>query len=388
MRRGPFLLAILGGLLLASRPAPAVEPPLLAATLIGPPETVFDPKRDACDGDDVADTNARAFRDENGQIVLFALHTLNRALRGPDFDRLKIDCAPTLRSGRSADPARYDDASWITATWTDDGRRVAGLVHHEFQANTHPGLCPASNYLACWYNTIVEATSEDGGRNFARPNPPAVVAAAPFRQDSGQGRHRGFFNPSNIFADGPWRYMLSSTTGWAGQESGPCLFRTRTPFVASSWRAFDGRAFTIRRGDPYREKVEPAACRSVRPFPAPVGGVVRHRASGAWIAVFQAKADGRDFPVPGFYVTSSRDLLVWDTPRLLLAGHTLYDDPCGSGGRLVAYPSLIDRNAQGRNFDDVGDEAELYFAELRVEGCRVTSERPLIRRKVALRILP
>ena len=151
--------------------------------------------------------------------------------------------------------------------------------------------------------------------------------------------------------------------------------------------ADDGRGFTVRRADPYRETPDPAACRAIRPFPAPVGSVVRHRASGVWIAVFQAKADGRDFPEPGFYTTSSRDLLAWDKPRLLLAGHTLYDDPCGSAGRLIAYPALIDRAARGRNFDDVGDEAELYFAQLRVEGCQVTSDRPLIRRRVSLRIL-
>ena len=368
--------------------AHAAEPPLAAVTLVGATETVFSAKRDACDGDDVADVSARAFREADGGIALFALHTMNRALRGPDFDHLRIECRSPLPSAGTPDPARYDDASWITATWTDDGRAVEALVHHEYQANTHPGRCSAGSYLACWYNSVTALASTDGGRSFQARTPPAVVAAAPFRQEVGQGRHRGFFNPSNIVGEGRLRYFLASTTGWSGQDSGPCLFRSATPHDPASWLAYDGRGFAARFPDPYRGVPKPVTCKPLEPFPAPVGGVVRHRGTGAWIAVFQASADGGRFPQPGFYTTSSRDLIRWDEPRLLLAGTTLYDDPCRSGGRLIAYPALIDRDAHGRNFDDAGDTADLYFASLRVEGCTVTAERDLVRRRVTLRILP
>ena len=361
------------------------EPPLAAVTVVGPPETVF-ARKDACDGHDVPDTAARAYRDADGRIVLFAMHYENRALRGPDFDRLKLDCRVVLGSGGKGDPAAYDDRSWITATWTEDGRAVAALVHHEFQAHHHPGRCRFEEYMACWYNTVLAVASTDGGLSFPRPRVPQVVASAPFPQDVDQGRHRGFLNPSNIFSDGRFAYFFAATTGWKGQPYGACLFRSATPADPASWRAYDGRGFTIRYGDPHRGPVAmPPACAPIRPFPAPVGAVVRHRPSGAWLAVFQASADGERFPEPGFYTTSSRDLLVWDKPRLLLAGKTLYDDPCGAGV-LLAYPSLIDRDAKGRNFDDVGDEADLYFTRLKVEGCRITSDRDLLRRRVAIKV--
>jgi len=42
---------------------------------------------------------------------------------------------------------------------------------------------------------------------------PRVVAAAPFRQEERQGRHRGFFNPSNVVSDGPFRYVMVTNTG-------------------------------------------------------------------------------------------------------------------------------------------------------------------------------
>lgn len=370
----------------------ASEPPLSALTLTGPERTLFSATRDACDGADVPDAPARAFRDASGAIALYGLHYRNRALRGPDLDRLTIDCRVVLDSGEKPDPALYDDRSWITATWTEDGRSVAALLHHEYQANEHPGRCRSKVYMECWYNTVTAAFSRDGGASFSRAAPPAVVAGAPFRQEEGQGRHRGFFNPSNIVAEGRWRYFFASTTGWdrpgSDQHAGVCLFRTDRPEDPGSWRAWTGTGFTAAFPDPYRKTFKLAdTCKPVEPFPAPVGAVVRHRGTGAWIAVFMASAGGR-FPESGFYWSASRDLVTWDAPRLLLAGTTLYDDPCKAKGRLIAYPSLLDPQAEGRNFDDVGAGALLTYATLRTEGCTITSDRDLVRRPVAIKVWP
>ncbi|KAB1076016.1 hypothetical protein [Methylobacterium planeticum] len=385
-----FTALVLLGLAAPARAAP--EPPLSSLTLVGPPTPIFRASRDACDGADVPDASARAFREPGGAVALFGMHYRNRALRGPDLDHLRLDCAIVLESGEKSDPALYDDRSWITATWTEDGRAVAALLHHEYQANEHPGRCRAKTYMACWYNTLTAAASADGGRSFTRASPPAVMAAAPFRQEVDQGRHRGFFNPSNIVAQGRYRYVLASTTGWerpgSDQAGGVCLFRTETPADPTSWRAWTGTGFTAAFPDPYRAGApRPATCKPVAPFPTPVGAVVRHRGSGAFIAVFMAKAADA-FPQPGFYWTSSRDLLTWDTPRLLLAGPTLYDDPCGAAGGLIAYPSLLDPAAEGRNFDDVGDRALLTYVTLRNEGCDITSDRDLVRRPLAIRVWP
>ena len=141
--------------------------------------------------------------------------------------------------------------------------------------------------------------------------------------------------------------MFAATTGRDGQPSGACLFRTSDVADASAWRAWDGEQFSVRYADPYRSREKPArACRPIEPFPAPVGAVVRHRLSGAWVAVFQAAADGGRFLEPGLYYAASRDLLAWDKPRLLLARKTLYDSPCGAS-ELIAYPSLLDREPRG-----------------------------------------
>ena len=74
----------------------------------------------------------------------------------------------------------------------------------------------------------------------------------------------------------------------------------------------------------------------------------------------------------------------WSAPRLLLAGAPNYDDPCRAGDRMLAYPALIDPNAKGRNFDDAGQTAELFFARMRVEGCSITADRLMLQQTVML----
>lgn len=372
-----------------SQPVPReAGAPTVVMTPVGLAETVFDRKTDACDGHDVPDAPARAFRDRDGKVAMFGMHHVNRALRGDSLDKVKLDCAVVLASGHNEDPALQDDYSWITATWTDDGAHVVALVHQEYHANEHKGRCAFSEMMKCWTNSILVARSNDGGRSFTRPKGSAV-AAYPFKQDVGQGRHRGFFNPSNIFSDGEWKYMFAATTGWSGQKHGACLFRTKTPGEAQSWRAWNGRDFSANAGDVYAGSADPTkTCEPIAPFVTPVGAVVKHRSSGAWIAVLMASRNDLFFSEPGIWATASRDLIHWSRPTLVMAGKTLYDDPCKAGPQIIAYPSLLDRGAKTRNFEDVGDAPELYYATMRVEGCNVTSDRNLVRRKVKISVLP
>ncbi len=355
-----------------------------ALTLLGKPEIIFDSARDGCESIDMPDINPRAFRDANGNVVFFGLHLVNRVLRGKDLSHLAIDCHVVLASGLDPDPAHYNDRNYITATWTADGRDVAALVHHEYHADAH-GRCAAKTVLGCWYNTILAYRSTNGGEDFVKATP-LVVAAAPFRQDVGQGRHRGFFNPSNIFSDGTYAYFFAATTGWDGQESGACLFRSADPQDSGAWRAYDGQDFTIRYSDPYRtDATAVKPCAPIAPFAFPVGAVVRLRNSRLWIAVFQAARNEGAFPVDGFYYATATDLTHWSAPRLLRAGKTLFSDLCTAGNAVIAYPSVLDNDAQGRNFDNVGQDAYLYFTVIKVDAC-ATGNRLLMRQKLSIAV--
>lgn len=378
-------ILVLSGALLAGAAAASTLPNAPVITIEGAEEVVFDPKRDACDGYDVPDTPPRLYRDAAGDIRLFTLHFENRALVGKALDALKINCKVVFRGNRSGDPAAYNDKSWIAATWTADGRTVHGLAHHEFQANAHPGRCVYNEYMPCWYNTVLALRSGDGGNRFDKTARP-VVAGSPFEQHIGQGRHRGFFNPSNIVSDGVFHYMISSTTGWSGQPAGACLFRTDNIADPSRWRAWNGTGFETRFADPYKGGSDPKqTCRPLPPFPAPVGSITRHTPSGKWIAVFQASANRKEFPTSGIYAAASADLVNWSVPRRILDTRTLYDSPCGVP-HLNSYPVLIDRNARTRNFEDTGDEPELYLSKMRIDGCKHTSDRKLVRMKVRIKL--
>ena len=102
----PVLLLLI--LLTATPPSHAAEPPLAAVTVTGAVEVVLRARDGRCGGNDVPDAPARAFRDAEGQVVLFAPHYDNRALRGPSLDRLALDCRAALPSGGMRLTAPYE----------------------------------------------------------------------------------------------------------------------------------------------------------------------------------------------------------------------------------------------------------------------------------------
>lgn len=360
----------------------------LAITPVSGPLVLFDPKRDGCDGNDVPDAPFRAYRDAAGGIVAFGLHYENRRLMGPRLDALKIDCKVAFRGTRNSNPKAYDDRSWITATWTEDGKTVHALAHHEFQAHAHRGRCSFPEYMKCWWNSVLNITSHDSGARFAKAAVP-VMAASPQPSEVGQGRHRGFFNPSNILARGAHHYVLIGTTGWEGQPSGVCLFRSGNLADPAAWRAFDGVGFEARFPDPYSDKPpKQRACVPVAPFPAPVGSITRHGGTGLFVAVYQAAAgmpDGRGgtYTQSGFYSATSVNLIDWSPPSLLMATKSLYDNACGESV-LRSYPVLIDPVSPSRNFAETGDSALLLYSQMRIEGCSHTHDRKLIAQKLRI----
>ena len=381
--------AVLLALAASAAPLRAQDAPALRLTLQGRAEKVFDTAKDRCAPIDMPDVNPRAYRAADGSVVMFALHYQARPLRGPDLLHLKIDCHVALDSHENADPATYDGRRYITSTWTPDGQRVAALVHDEYHADVHPGRCLFKGGLECWWNTVLSFRSTDGGANFT-PSTPLVIAAAPFQQDIGQGRHRGFFNPSNMVGFGGYVYAFVSTTGWSGQDAGECLIRTRDPLDSASWRAWDGHSFTVRWSDPYarRGPAAQASCAPIEPFGYPVGSLARHRESGNFVAVWEAPRVEGKFPTFGLFYATSRDLLHWSTAALLAAIPVL-DAPCGLNqsnrdGWITTYPALIDADAHGRNFDDTGDAPWLFYARIKNVGCAPGGERMLMRQRIAI----
>lgn len=347
----------------------------------GRPETVYDWKRQRCAQWDIPDTPLRAFRDARGQVVAFASDADNRGFTGPDLARLTHRCAKAFEGARDPDPAARSYLSYIAATWTDDGKRVAALVHDEYHAERMPGRCRFSAAMQCWYNVITGAVSNDGGKTFHAARPPALIAGPPFGQDAGQGRHRGFFNPTNIVRLGPSHYFLAHTTGWDGQAAGSCLFRTRDPFDFGSWRGFDGAGFGARAVDPYHAKGSGyAACKPVHS--GAVNAIAWHARSQRFVALWMVEK-APDAPRGGVRYAWSRDLIAWEPARTLIALPAFFRSDCGDTERY-GYPALLDPEPGARNFDRIGDSPWLYLVRMRVTQCHNGPERDLVRMRLKL----
>ncbi len=249
-------------------------------------ETVVSWARERCEEWDLPDAPLRAFRDDKGEVVAFASHYRNRPLIGTDLGSIRKSCSVSFQAKNSPDPSEFSDMSWIAATWTEERPRRHALLHDEYHADRHAGACRFKDGMSRWYNVVIAAHSGDGGKSFSA-EPRQLVAAPAFKQDVGQGRHRGFFNPSNIIErDGAW-YALIATTGGEGQKGGVCLFRSTKIDDPAARRAFDGSDYTVRAVDPYREDTSQAKpCQPLKVLLTTVGSITKHEASGLYLELF------------------------------------------------------------------------------------------------------
>lgn len=370
--------ALLAFAFLAPRPSHGQGSPSVELRVAGPPETVFEYARDKCDGSDIPDAPARAVRLRSGQVQLYAPHWRNRVLSGPSLLQVRPDCRIVYAGAERDEPAAFNDRTWITAVYTLDGATIHAVLHNEFQGHRRPGLCPTGRYMDCWYNALTAAVSDDAGASFHRSAGPALVAALPYRYDQAVGRHRGYFNPSNIVARDGHHYMLAFTTRAFAQRPGNCLLRTDRIADPGAWRGWDGAGFGMRFIDPYREGGLPPEQHVCAPVDVahlrwPVTSLVRVAESGVFIALMMNS--GRD---GGVFAAASSDLLHWSEPARVLPGQGERAWRCGEPSPL-AYPSLLDPASGSANFETVGTTAMLFLTRFNLRDCRTGMDRDLIR---------
>jgi hypothetical protein len=356
------------------------------ARVAGPPNTVFDWSSEACAPDEVPDLPVRAYRDHRGRVQVILPHYRSWRLSGPDLNHLHNPCVSVMSSSLDGSPADFNHKEWIASLHTDDGRRIATLVHAEYHG-TQPGTCIQNEPTSCWYNAVTLARSDDGGRSFTQLPPPRQLIAASNNRYQPGGAPTGIFSPSNIVRARDGYYYAIVVSREPSGAGGSCLMRTGNPFDPSSWRAWDGRGFGIRFTDPYR--TTPGAGRPCVPVAsAAIAAMHESLTYNTYLDRYllvgmSSRLGSGGKPVTGVYFSLSSDLIHWSPRRLIMEATSVQTFRCG-GSRPIGYPSVIDPTSDSRTFATTGRRPYVYYTRFNYEGCQRTLDRDLVRQRIEL----
>jgi hypothetical protein len=359
----------------------------------GPEVTVFDHSVNSCQADDIPDIAARGIKDSLGRTQLIVSHYNTRREIGTTLDNVTHNCAVALWSDSDPDPYDYNYLEWLHSLYTTDGTTVYGFIHQEYHGwdfyEECAGLVGTPDINKCWYNAVTFATSTNSGNSYTQAAPPGhLLASVPYQFVPMQGPY-GIYRPSNIHLrpDG-YYYMLVTAEPQGAQELGVCALRTKTISSPTSWRAWDGEAYTVRFMNPYTETSENPANHVCKPVSSSNSGPIRglevnsltyNTFYNKWMIVGQTVKAG----IPGFYFTLSDDLIHWAEPIKLMEGEIpIVSHVCGDPNP-VRDGAVLDPSSPGRNFEYVDQTANLYFTRFNYfysgGSCSMTLDRDLIK---------
>jgi hypothetical protein len=267
----------------------------------------------------------------------------------------------------------------------------------EYHGWEHPGMCASkTDTVSCWYNVEQLLTSSDGGYHFASAKPPAnYLLSLPYKYQPNKGPE-GSSIDNNILKVGPWYYASTSSWPWppgctmdkeAGKQQclvpdGSCPMRTANILDPSSWRAWDGKDFTVSFADPYKAPVaDPPAhvCVPV-PYLDYANAINIYEPAHLFVATLWNQGSG-GFGPEGIYFSTSADYVHWSKPMLALTkNQMLRREPLGNWS--YAYFSLIDPNASDLSFTTITDHPYLYY--VRSDEDHGPYQRVLFRQRVKL----
>jgi hypothetical protein len=413
-------------------------------TAVGSKTTVFDHatfNNDTQQCNDlyfIQDTVSRAFRDPSGVVQLIVAHAgtpdapqgHTRRLTGGNLNGVAVSgtlptsdprCGVIHTSENDPDPDLFNNWEWMVSPFTEDGQNISTLVHNEYHGwEFSPQRCPTSQFAPrCWYNQITLAKSTNRGALYTRAAAPAhFIAGIPYQYSSdlvpGGAGSKGYFQPTNVVKRGGWYYTMFRAEKYQLQPSGTCVMRTNNLDDPTSWRAWgdgDGNAATPDTFDVQMVSAYPTEpltdAEKLRRMCKPVdtqfsdpptevapntisrmaGNLVWSRYFGKWMLIDAHAANVNGVYTPGVYYATSSDLINWDPLKLLMAAPLAWDRPCPSPDRGIRPPGLLDPNSADRNYNTIGQTADLYFVESRFVDdtsvnpprCSETLDRDLVR---------
>jgi hypothetical protein len=362
---------------------PSPDPPFVFnepfVRQVAPEVRIFDWTVSKCEGWDIPDEPARAFRDDTGNVQLIDTHYVNYRWIGTALDgSLTHPCTRIMSSNDSSDPSTYDNLEWLASPWTPDGKHVYALVHNEYRGFQYQTGC--TTWQVCWHNTITSAVSTNSGQTFTQVATPGhTVATLPY-QFTKDGPH-GYFTPSNIVRAGDgYFYSMFRAQPKGAQQLGACLMRTRDLSDPTSWRAWNGSGFVVQFRNPYIGTIDPAqhvcAPVDVNSIGTTSESLTYNTYFRKWMLVGMS-VGGQGKP-PGVYYALSDDLLDWTDVEVLFEAEIEWVNDCTPPGPIKD-PSLLDPASTSRNFETVGQRGQVFYTHEHYDGCNGTQDRDLVR---------
>ena len=361
-------------------------PSLVSFNVAGPVVTVFDWKAQHCDRSDIPDASARAFRDSAGTLHLFAASNQARAFLGKSLDSLDHTCKVSYEAGHSQSPSAFDDEGWLESFFTLDGRDIVALISMDYHPGRHKLSCGTNKGAVglCWYSAITLAKSLDGGITFLEDfNKSHVVVPPSDKFSSTSIQPDGAFVPSNIIEVRGSFFVLVSVSKTKDGRGGECLFRSNDIMNASSWEAWDGKAYAIRMESPYdrAESLSQAAsgqklCSPIRSLAAAPVRTLLKISKGGYLSVSLGSLPSNPH-VQTVIAQTSEDLINWSQP-VQVASLPIYRANGGEKGQVAFYyPSLIDPDSKSLSFDSIDGSVVYLFLTRITYGAGV--DRDLVR---------
>ena len=323
---------------------------------VGSVEMVFDYSVSKCNTIDIPDAPTRVFRDASGNLNLMASHYTSWRMTGANFTSLTKDCAAVMTSDLDLDPSKFNNQEWISSTYTEDGTTVHALIHDEY--------VPCGNWNNCWYNGITYASSTNGGQTYSHTVAPSnLVAASPY-QSPYPTVHTpfGIFGGSNIIKKDGYYYVLVHLEAHLLQDWGTGVIRTNNLSDPSSWRGWDGTAYTVSFVNPYTATGYNVADKVLAPVSRDriakmCSSLTYNTYFGKYMVVDYTNSVVNGVMTYGFFYALSDDLINWSYPRLILQTTSTW----AVGGSL--YPSIIDHTDVTRNFEQPGQTCYMYYTK-------------------------
>jgi hypothetical protein len=372
--------------------------------VVGQPIIVFDHNRDQQEPSNLPDAQVSAWREADGTVDLMIPSTEAYRMRGPDLVHLVIDPKKIYSSSASGEFLSEDDYNfhhWLMGPYSQDGVHFYSISHSEWYACLLEANCAATSadgnpaQIDSWANTVNDFASADGGATWQlnTVNANHTVAAAAYHWTGSVAlssqiylyalNHSGIFQPSRLVQEGGYWYAVAfyihrdftQINPAAGQYQAPIdntgyvIIRTSDFTKPDGWEAWSG-------GNTYT----PIAQQNFQTFEPTLAGAPANAAPPQLVYDINAQAYLLVFTNFGgsnaVYYTSTPSMANpnWSPAAPILGTAQLVSDPGGpldgGGGNYgpvvgfndANYPSIIDPQSPGYNFEFTSGSPQLFFS--------------------------